>query len=136
MTKWLKARTDSTCCLAHPAGHTPNPASAAAQQGDNPISFPQFLGSQHDGFITVERHSPLSLIACAGQGRRTRELETQPPKCLGVALPVLGDFDVDFQENLGPQQFLNPAAGRGSDIFQPRPTFADNNGFLAIALDI
>jgi hypothetical protein len=49
---------------------------APAQKGDDAIGLTQFLGSQHDGFITVERHSPLSPNFGADQVRRTRQLET------------------------------------------------------------
>ena len=45
-----------------------------------------------------------------------RELEPQAAQLLGVFLPVLGEFDVQVEEDRGAQQPFDVRAGGGADL--------------------
>jgi len=54
----------------------------------------------------------------------------------GALAPVALDFDVNLQEDLHTEQFLQLFAGSGADLFEHCAAAADDNGFLAVALDV
>ena len=54
----------------------------------------------------------------------------------GALAPVALDFDVNLQEDLHTEQFLQLFAGGGADFFEHCAAAANDDGFLAVALDV
>src|SRR5690606_11230168 len=67
------------------------------------------------------------------RARSTSASETEAAELLGVALPVLGDLDVEVEEDLRAEQRLDPAPGTGADLPQPRAAAADDDRLLGVA---
>src|ERR1035438_1997625 len=63
-------------------------------------------------------------------------VKAQAAQLLGVALPVLGDLDVQVEVDLGAQQRLDLVAGTAAYLLQPRALGADDDGLLARPLHV
>src|SRR4051794_38624131 len=61
--------------------------------------------------------------------------EAEALELLGIALPVLGDLDVQVEVDLLPQQGLDAAPRLGPDLLEPGATTADDDRLLARPLD-
>src|SRR5450631_2299650 len=63
------------------------------------------------------------------------DLEAEPLQLFGIALPVLGDLDVEVKIDPLAEQRLDPLAGGGADLTKARSTFADDDCLLAGPFD-
>ena len=61
----LEPRTNTARSLADSARDTPHSAVAAGEEGDDAVGLAELLGTQDDGFVTVEAHTAFSY----GSGR-------------------------------------------------------------------
>src|SRR6516164_11550943 len=75
------------------------------------------------------------LIFPAGAGIGS-VVEPEAAELPGVALPVLGDLDVQVEVDPGSQQRLDLAAGPAADLLEPRSPRADDDGLLARPLHV
>jgi hypothetical protein len=79
--EWFESGTEFASSAAYPLCHRTNLTVLAAQHGDDAVCLTQFVGSQHNGFVTVERHE--SSIGAKAKGD---ELPRRPPlRNLGVS---------------------------------------------------
>ncbi len=78
-----------------------------------------------DGVSRQERHS-----------QRDATSEAELAQLLGVALPLLGDLDVQVEVDRRAQQLLDLRAGVGADLAQAGTLLADDDALLAVALDV
>src|SRR5665647_781185 len=62
-------------------------------------------------------------------------LETEPLQLLGIALPVLGDLDVQIEVDPLAEQHLDPLARGGADLTKTGSALADDDGLLAGPFD-
>src|SRR5580704_12773522 len=69
-------------------------------------------------------------------GKTESVVEAEAAELLGVALPVLGDLDVQVEVDPGAQESLDLPAGAGADVLQPRSPGADDDGLLARPLHV
>src|SRR5690625_6025255 len=81
----------------------------------------------------------VAFVTMAAVGRRTdprsAEIEAEAPELLRVALPVLGDLDVEVEVDLGPEQAFDAAAGLRADRLESAPAAADDDRLLAGTFD-
>src|SRR5271155_4728963 len=69
-------------------------------------------------------------------GKTESVVEAEAAELLGVALPVLGDLDVQVEVDPGAQESLDLVAGPGADVLQPRSPRAYDDGLLARPLHV
>src|SRR5699024_9397951 len=88
------------------------------------------------GVRAVEVLSPSSpRQSSAPDGSRSAEVEAEASEQLRVALPVLGDLDVEVEVELGTEQSLDAAAGLLDDRLEPALAAADDDRLLAGTFD-
>ena len=81
-------------------------------------------------------HSELSWLGWnAALSQAGDALEAETPQLLRVALPFLGDPDVQLQEHVRADERLDPRARPDADVAQPGALVADDDRLLAVALD-
>src|SRR5665811_1287800 len=66
---------------------------------------------------------------------RPPSLKTQPPQLLGVALPLLGDLDLQVEEARRTENPLDLHPRGAADLPQSRTVLPDDDAFLAVAFD-
>src|SRR6266545_5448119 len=133
-----------------PAGGTAAPqrvrgdrrAPGQAQEVTRPWSRARFRVSQTVMWRRCRRTSGLSRrhgrdrrgVRGPRVGRPTRSV-AEPGELLGVALPVLGDLDVQVEVDARSQYLLELGAGAGADVAEHRAAATEDDRLLAAPLD-
>src|SRR5699024_9095262 len=97
---------------------------------------PRGCSSSQSGVRAVEVLSPSSpRQRSAPDGSRSAEVEAEASELLRVALPVLGDLDVEVEVDLGPELAFDAAAGLRADRFESSPAGCDDDRLLSVTFD-
>src|SRR5664280_3245853 len=87
-------------------------------------------------YAVHQRHvHQLDIGPASWTSQAVNRLEAKPLQLFGIALPVLGDLDVQVEVDSLAEQRFDPLACSRADLAKTRSTLADDDGLLAGALD-